>query len=255
VEDHPETIEGRWDILYRDYPEVYEAFTSFPYEPHVMSVLMAKFPIRDATVLDIGSGTGKSSFALAEHAREVVGVEPEAAVRAVAERSAAALGVRNIRFLEGDGADIPLPDESVDAAFSITAPIQSLKELLRVLRPGGVIVYLDVAPHWYGGELDSVIGEEQRPRVSAVISSMIAASPISISRTSRSTAQRRTSFGHTASSMAERPSSIRRGRDRCRSVGSGGFTIDTSSHGRSRDCSLSRGRSDVGALVRRVSLP
>jgi hypothetical protein len=23
-----------------------------------------------------------------------------------------------------------------------------------------VIVYLDVAPHWYGGELDSVIGED-----------------------------------------------------------------------------------------------
>jgi ubiquinone/menaquinone biosynthesis C-methylase UbiE len=117
VEDHPETIEGRWDILYRDYPDVYEAFSSFPYEPDAMSVLMAKFPIGDATVLDIGSGTGKSSFALAEHAREVIGVEPGAAMRAVAERSAAALGVRNIRFLEGDGAAIPLPDETVDAVF------------------------------------------------------------------------------------------------------------------------------------------
>jgi hypothetical protein len=29
----PETIENRWDILYRDYPEIYDAFSSFPYHP------------------------------------------------------------------------------------------------------------------------------------------------------------------------------------------------------------------------------
>lgn len=38
--------------------------------------------------------------------------------------------------------------------------MQSFQELLRVLRPGGVIVVFDVAPNWYGGELDSVIGEQ-----------------------------------------------------------------------------------------------
>ena len=29
----PESIENRWDILYREYPEVYDEFASVPYEP------------------------------------------------------------------------------------------------------------------------------------------------------------------------------------------------------------------------------
>jgi SAM-dependent methyltransferase len=160
VKDYPETIEGRWDILYRDYPEIYEEFSSFPYHPDAVSVIMAKFSLREATVLDIGSGTGKSSFWLATYAHEVIGVEPEAAMRAVAERTATAQRVRNVRFVEGDGAAVPLPAESVDAVFSVTAGVQSYEELLRVLRPGGVIVVLDVAPGWYGGELNEIIGEE-----------------------------------------------------------------------------------------------
>jgi hypothetical protein len=64
VKNYPETIEGRWDILYKVYPEVYDTFSSFPYHPHAMGVLMTKFPVCGATVLDIGSRTGKSSFAL-----------------------------------------------------------------------------------------------------------------------------------------------------------------------------------------------
>jgi ubiquinone/menaquinone biosynthesis C-methylase UbiE len=160
VKNYPETIEGRWDILYRDYPEVYDAFSSFPYHPDAISVIMTKFSLSEATVLDIGSGTGRSSFWLATYAREVIGVEPEAAMRAVAERAAAAQGVHNVRFVEGDGAAIPLPDESVNAIFSVTVGMQSFEELRRVLRPQGVIVVLDVAPGWYGGELHSVIGAE-----------------------------------------------------------------------------------------------
>lgn len=105
----PETIEGRWGILYRDYPEIYDAFSSFPYEPDAMSVLMTKFPLNGATGLDIGSGTGKSSFGLAKYAREVIGVEPEAAMRAVAERAAVALGVRMLGSWRAMGPPYPSP--------------------------------------------------------------------------------------------------------------------------------------------------
>ena len=31
VEAYPETIGHRRDVLYRDYPEVYDRFASFPY--------------------------------------------------------------------------------------------------------------------------------------------------------------------------------------------------------------------------------
>jgi hypothetical protein len=29
MKNYPESIENRWDILYRDYPEVYDRFASF----------------------------------------------------------------------------------------------------------------------------------------------------------------------------------------------------------------------------------
>jgi hypothetical protein len=34
-----ESVENRWDILYRDYPEVHEAFSHTPYPPTVYEQL------------------------------------------------------------------------------------------------------------------------------------------------------------------------------------------------------------------------
>jgi hypothetical protein len=33
VKEYPETIDNAWDVLYREYPEIYDAFSSFPYRP------------------------------------------------------------------------------------------------------------------------------------------------------------------------------------------------------------------------------
>ena len=109
-------------------------------------------------MVDTGSGTGKSSFGLAEYAARVIGVEPEAAMRALAEQALADRGLDNVEFREGSAEAIPLPDASVDMATVITAST-NIPEALRVLKPGGVIVRLDIAPNWYGGELNDVIGE------------------------------------------------------------------------------------------------
>jgi hypothetical protein len=35
----PLTIENQWDVLYRDYPEVYEEFGRVPYKPALPSKL------------------------------------------------------------------------------------------------------------------------------------------------------------------------------------------------------------------------
>src|SRR3954453_23037292 len=118
---YPETIDNRWDLLYRDFPEIYDAFAAFPYYPRWVDVLNRAFPLAGKTVVDTGSGTGKSSFALAEYAARVIGVEPEAAMRAVAEQALAARRLDNVAFLEGSAAAIPLPDASVDMTTAITA--------------------------------------------------------------------------------------------------------------------------------------
>jgi ubiquinone/menaquinone biosynthesis C-methylase UbiE len=166
--ERPESLEGRWDILYRDYPEVYEEWGRIPKVPDFLEVVMERFrsSLKDKVVVDVGSGTGISTFKLAAHAGEAIGVEPEKAMIALAVENARRQGLTNVRFLVGDAEHLPLEDKSVDAAFAITVAGgdtgKVAAEMERVVRPGGLVLRGDVAPGWYGGELNPVI--TGRPR-------------------------------------------------------------------------------------------
>ena len=76
----PESIENRWDILYRDYPDVYEAFSNTPYQPTVYEQLTGIIDLHDKYIADVGAGTGSSSLSLARSARQVIGIERESAM-------------------------------------------------------------------------------------------------------------------------------------------------------------------------------
>ncbi|MCW4012159.1 MAG: class I SAM-dependent methyltransferase [Candidatus Bathyarchaeota archaeon] len=163
----PETIENRWDILYRDYPEVYDAFASVPYEPKMVDILQEKFNFKGKIVADIGSGSGQSTMGIAKYAEHVIGLEPEAAMRAEAEKNTVEAGLKNISYIDGKAEEMPLEDNSVDMVVALTATMYPpedvipvfVKESKRVVRPGGVVVSVDVAPGWYGGELAGVIDD------------------------------------------------------------------------------------------------
>ena len=156
------SVEGRWDILYRDYPEVYEEFAAIPKAPPID--LAEMFGFKDKTVADVGSGSGVSAIALAGLAQEVIGIEVEDAMRELAEQRAHEEVISNVRFLKGDARNLPLDDASVDAVTGVTLAIHPAegfrnfaREAMRVTRPGGVVVTVNVAPLWYGGELAPVI--------------------------------------------------------------------------------------------------
>jgi ubiquinone/menaquinone biosynthesis C-methylase UbiE len=101
---------------------------------------------RPARVLDVGAGTGTLAAALAAAAPEVegVGVEPDPAMRERAAR-------KGVRLLDGMADALPLPDASFDAAtatlvlhhLSVEAKARALRELRRVVRPGGRVVVAD----------------------------------------------------------------------------------------------------------------
>ena len=162
----PESLEGRWDILYRDHPDVYDEFGRIPKEPDFLATIMERFPLNGKVVVDVGSGGGISSFKLAAQARTVIGVEIEEAMVAVAAAGAGEQGVDNVHFVQGDAERIPLADNSVDAALGITLAGGDIRivaaEMERVVRPGGLVLRGDVAPGWYGGELNPIIAGAPR---------------------------------------------------------------------------------------------
>lgn len=100
-------------------------------------------PLQGARVLEIGSGSGARSVALALHGAEVVGIDPsEPGVAASRLRAQRYPGLR-VDFRVGVGERIPFPDGSFDLAFSIEVlqHVQVLWRVIaethRVLRPGG----------------------------------------------------------------------------------------------------------------------
>ena len=103
-------------------------------------------------VLDCGCGGGGMPLSVAEHADEVVGIDPfprfvDAGVELGRER-----GLTNLHFLRADGMALPFPDQSFDLILShavfehVANAGLYLRECRRVLRPGGRM-YLSTAPY------------------------------------------------------------------------------------------------------------
>jgi SAM-dependent methyltransferase len=113
------------------------------------------------TVLDLAAGTGKLTRLLVPTGARMIAVEPVDEMRALLEQHVPASVV-----LAGTAEAIPLPDGSVEAAtvaqaFHWFRVDEALRELHRVLRPGGglAVVWNTRAP----GPLSDGLAEILRP--------------------------------------------------------------------------------------------
>ena len=100
---------------------------------------------RPPLVVDVGSGTGLSTRAWADAADEVVGVEPNAEMRAAAEADTA---YSNVRYVDGYTEATGLAEDSADIVTYAQSlhwmdPQPTFAEAARILRPGGVLAAYD----------------------------------------------------------------------------------------------------------------
>jgi ubiquinone/menaquinone biosynthesis C-methylase UbiE len=104
-------------------------------------------------VIDVAAGTGHLSRAMAPLVQHVTAFDLTQAMLDQGQQHAAAEGLTNITFQQGQGEQLPFPDGTFDLAATRFAvhhfpqPSQQLAEMVRVTKAGGRVAVIDlVAP-------------------------------------------------------------------------------------------------------------
>jgi demethylmenaquinone methyltransferase/2-methoxy-6-polyprenyl-1,4-benzoquinol methylase len=121
------------------------AMLSLGQDPRWRRFLVSRLPTDGGHVLDVATGTGLVAAELRRHGFRVTGVDQSAEMLAGARRR---FGDR-VELVEASAEQLPLADASFDhLTFTyllryVADPGATLRELARVVRPGGVVASLE----------------------------------------------------------------------------------------------------------------
>ena len=143
-----------WQRNASDYDSVDLPATSQAFAP----LLDSLGDLHGRHVLEVASGTGHLAAQALARGASVVGVDVAANMVALARQR-----VPNATFLEGDAEALPFDDKqfnSVLCCFGLlhfARPARALREMARVLGPGGVVSFTVWCPPEQGGEFVGLI--------------------------------------------------------------------------------------------------
>jgi len=133
-------IGGEWDAVRRDL------FGDHFFDEALLGLLPPTW-----AVADLGCGTGEIAERLAAVVRRVIAVDREPAMIEAARRRLEAHAVAEVR--RGDLENLPIEDGELDAAVislvlhHVARPLPAIVEAARALRPGGVLLVIDMIAH------------------------------------------------------------------------------------------------------------
>jgi len=142
--------------------EYFGEFRDFWWNRDFLDLMATRWRLREATSLaDIGCGQGHWSRLLFPYLRpppQLTGVDREPRWVEVAaqnfQRVFPEVPSDCFRFVEGDSTKIPLPDNSFDVVtcqtllMHLECPLDALREMLRILRPGGLLICVEPNNFW-----------------------------------------------------------------------------------------------------------
>jgi ubiquinone/menaquinone biosynthesis C-methylase UbiE len=155
-------VAGQWDTMRQNF---------FSDEVRETALKIAEVEA-GKTAADIGAGTGFLTEALLKRGLKVVAIDHSSEMLQQVVRKFADAERLEVRL--GGSAQLPLPEKSVDYAFAnmylhhVESPAEAIREMTRILKPGGVMVITDLRAHnfeflkteqhdrWLGFEFDDI---------------------------------------------------------------------------------------------------
>ena len=169
IYDESDPVPGYFDFdwLSGYYPDLYHKFSLST--EGLMDELEKIVDLSDLVVVDIGAGTGRATIRASEKAEHVYAIDAYRSVAEFGRDLVQQLDLRNVDYVQADGADIPLPDNSVDVCLHSWAIVDH-EESYRVLKPHGLLVSLGPAPGSLCGELTAPLAREYPDLIKSVAS-------------------------------------------------------------------------------------